>query len=84
LKKLDEIVSSRYEPNNVDILLARLRTTAVSETTFEHAGVNFNIIDVGGQKGERFAFFFLTSNSAARTHRRTRHHRAHRAHLMMH
>jgi hypothetical protein len=73
LKKLDEIVSSRYEPNNVDILLARLRTTAVSETTFEHAGVNFNIIDVGGQKGERFAFFFLFRLTAphARHHRRT-------------
>jgi guanine nucleotide-binding protein subunit alpha len=55
LKKLDEIVSNRYEPNNVDILLARLRTTAVSETQFEHAGVKFNIIDVGGQKGERCA-----------------------------
>ncbi len=59
-------MSSRYEPNNVDILLARLRTTAVSETTFEHAGVNFNIIDVGGQKGERFAFFFFIQQR--RTH----------------
>lgn len=65
LKKLDEIVSSRYEPNNVDILLARLRTTAVSETTFEHAGVNFNIIDVGGQKGERSKWLPLFSDVTA-------------------
>jgi guanine nucleotide-binding protein G(o) subunit alpha len=53
LQKLDSIASPDYQPSDQDILLARVRTTAVSETTFEHGGIYFRIIDVGGQKGER-------------------------------
>jgi len=63
LQKLDSIASPDYQPSDQDILLARVRTTAVSETTFEHGGIYFRIIDVGGQKGERSALLACCASS---------------------
>jgi GTPase SAR1 family protein len=65
LQKLDSIASEDYQPTNQDILLARVRTTAVSETTFEHGGIYFRIIDVGGQKGEREKWLSLFAGVTA-------------------
>jgi len=65
VERIDQIISHDYVPDNDDILYARLRTTAVSETLFHHGGVHFRVIDVGGQKGERSKWLPLFSDVTA-------------------
>jgi guanine nucleotide-binding protein G(i) subunit alpha len=47
------LAEDNYVPNDIDILCARVRTTAVNETTFEWEQTRFRVVDVGGQRGER-------------------------------
>ncbi len=42
-----------YIPDDQDILRAKSRTLGIVETAFEAKGVNFELVDVGGQRGER-------------------------------
>lgn len=42
-----------YIPDNQDMLHARLRTTGITETLFEMRSINFQLVDVGGQRSER-------------------------------
>jgi len=46
-------ITGEFEPNEQDILRARMRTTGISETTFPIKGKNFRMVDVGGQRSER-------------------------------
>lgn len=42
-----------WSPSNEDVFRAKLKTTGISETTFSEKGMDFTIIDVGGQRSER-------------------------------
>jgi GTPase SAR1 family protein len=50
---LDRISSLNYIPTNQDILHSRARTTGIVETHFSVEGLNFRLVDVGGQRNER-------------------------------
>jgi GTPase SAR1 family protein len=42
-----------YHVTDEDILHVRKRTTGIAETKFSHNGLNFTMVDVGGQRNER-------------------------------
>eukprot|EP00005_Dracoamoeba_jomungandri_P003252 CAMPEP_0174252840 /NCGR_PEP_ID=MMETSP0439-20130205/2207_1 /TAXON_ID=0 /ORGANISM="Stereomyxa ramosa, Strain Chinc5" /LENGTH=359 /DNA_ID=CAMNT_0015333489 /DNA_START=17 /DNA_END=1096 /DNA_ORIENTATION=- len=49
----ERLASDDYLPSDEDLLRARLRTTAVTETVWDLEGLHFRMVDVGGQRGER-------------------------------
>lgn len=55
--RLDSIRASDYIPSEQDVLRCRVMTTSITETRFtapyESRNVHFNVLDVGGQRGER-------------------------------
>eukprot|EP00301_Raphidiophrys_heterophryoidea_P022823 c6886_g1_i1.p1 GENE.c6886_g1_i1~~c6886_g1_i1.p1 ORF type:complete len:350 (+),score=51.33 c6886_g1_i1:190-1239(+) len=51
--ELPRISASEYVPTDLDIIRCRIRTTGVSELTFQTRGANFRLVDVGGQRNER-------------------------------
>jgi len=53
MNKFREIFTDSYVPNEEDWLRVRVRTTGVTETVFSLEGVNFKVVDVGGQRSER-------------------------------
>lgn len=53
IKHVQRFVEESYEPSNEDILRARMRTSGIIETKFEEGGLEFTIVDVGGQRTER-------------------------------
>ncbi|KAH9468651.1 hypothetical protein MJO29_005122 [Puccinia striiformis f. sp. tritici] len=42
-----------YIPNEVDVLMARTKTTGISETKFKSGQLSIHMFDVGGQRSER-------------------------------
>ncbi len=74
LDKIDDIAKASYEPTDQDILRSRVRTTGLTEKLYIIDGVEFQVIDVGGQRSERrkwihcfqdvTAIIFLASLSA--------------------
>lgn len=46
-------VEENFLPNDVDVIMARKRTTGVIVTEFPVDGYNFSVVDVGGQRSER-------------------------------
>jgi guanine nucleotide-binding protein subunit alpha len=42
-----------YEPTSEDVIRAKLRTTGVTEVSFEIGNQEYNLIDIGGQRSER-------------------------------
>jgi len=44
---------ANFQPTPDDIFRAKLKTTGISEVTFELGGIDFTIVDVGGQRSER-------------------------------
>ncbi|KAJ6253321.1 guanine nucleotide-binding protein g(o) subunit alpha [Anaeramoeba flamelloides] len=53
LDNVETISKDDYTPTTEDILMLRVRTTGISETTFTYEGTKFCLIDVGGQRNER-------------------------------
>ena len=53
LDKIDEIVDPGYVPSIKDYLHTRVRTTGIVERQYAIEGVDFLIVDVGGQRNER-------------------------------
>jgi len=51
--ELDRIAADSFIPTDIDILRSRGRTTGISEITYNIQGVNFTLVDVGGQRSER-------------------------------
>jgi len=47
------IAAENYQPTPDDIFRAKLKTTGISELTFNAEGVEITIVDVGGQRSER-------------------------------
>jgi len=42
-----------YQPTAEDMFRAKLKTTGITEVSFELGGIEFTIVDVGGQRSER-------------------------------
>ncbi|KAI6190423.1 Guanine nucleotide binding protein (G-protein) domain containing protein [Aphelenchoides bicaudatus] len=53
LNNLDRISTPNYMPTNEDILHTRIPTTGVVQFNFMCNGIEFSIVDVGGQRSER-------------------------------
>ncbi|KZF23601.1 guanine nucleotide binding protein, alpha subunit [Xylona heveae TC161] len=50
---IQRLFADDYLPNDQDILRSRLRTTGITETTFDLGSVTYHMYDVGGQRSER-------------------------------
>ncbi len=53
LESLDRISLPDYIPTEQDILRSRSRTTGIVEIFFHYKGLDFRMLDVGGQRSER-------------------------------
>lgn len=53
LQDIPRIASPQYRPTQQDILLSRVRTTAVICEKYRIEGIDFEMYDVGGQRSER-------------------------------
>jgi guanine nucleotide-binding protein G(i) subunit alpha len=49
----NRIASSSYLPSMEDVLRARAKTTAITETRFPMGQLSIHMVDVGGQRSER-------------------------------
>jgi guanine nucleotide-binding protein subunit alpha len=50
---VDRIWADDYVPTDQDLLRSRLRTTGITETTFDLGQLTYRMFDVGGQRSER-------------------------------
>eukprot|EP00298_Acanthocystis_sp_HF-20_P011584 c19463_g1_i5.p1 GENE.c19463_g1_i5~~c19463_g1_i5.p1 ORF type:complete len:345 (+),score=82.21 c19463_g1_i5:6-1040(+) len=53
LDSVERICTPGYIPSEDDIVRVRVRTSSIVEMNFKINNVNFQIVDVGGQRGER-------------------------------
>lgn len=53
MNKVNVMSQDEYIPNVQDILRTRVRTTGIQETRFAFGGLQFVLVDVGGQRNER-------------------------------
>jgi guanine nucleotide-binding protein G(i) subunit alpha len=53
LNSLERIAEPNYIPTQQDVLRTRVKTTGIIETQFSFNGLNFTLVDVGGQRSER-------------------------------
>lgn len=71
IEHIDRIASPKFKPNEEDMLMARVRTTGIVETEFEHKVVEapktiyFKVVDVGGQRSERKKWLHCFDNVSA-------------------
>ena len=65
IQHLDRICGSDYEPNEQDVLRARVKTTGVSKIEFTFKKVQFRMFDVGGQRSERKKWIHCFDNVTA-------------------
>lgn len=52
-ENMERFIQPEFEPNSEDILKLRQKTTGVTETNFTSGGIEFILVDVGGQRSER-------------------------------
>merc|ERR1712032_857631 len=50
---IERIGDNNYLPTNQDVLRCRVRSTGIDEVEFELDGLEFKMLDVGGQRSER-------------------------------
>ncbi|KAG0150528.1 hypothetical protein CROQUDRAFT_652116 [Cronartium quercuum f. sp. fusiforme G11] len=50
---LDRLFDPRYSPTDQDILQCRVKTSGITEMTFDLSNVKCRMLDVGGQRSER-------------------------------
>ncbi|PHH85942.1 hypothetical protein CDD83_10957 [Cordyceps sp. RAO-2017] len=53
LDDIDRLWADGYVPTDQDLLRSRLRTTGITETTFDLGQLTYRMFDVGGQRSER-------------------------------
>jgi guanine nucleotide-binding protein G(i) subunit alpha len=54
-----------YLPSDQDILRSRVKTTGITETTFEVGELTYRLFDVGGQRSERKKWIHCFENVTA-------------------
>jgi GTPase SAR1 family protein len=54
---IDRYVDSEFIPIDADVLRCRVRTTGIEEALFTLDGMQFTMVDVGGQRSERRKWF---------------------------
>eukprot|EP01091_Cochliopodium_minus_P012811 TRINITY_DN3983_c0_g1_i1.p1 TRINITY_DN3983_c0_g1~~TRINITY_DN3983_c0_g1_i1.p1 ORF type:complete len:302 (-),score=49.76 TRINITY_DN3983_c0_g1_i1:98-1003(-) len=52
-ERVEEIKKDNYVPNVQDMLRLRVRSTGITEAQFKFEGMEFMLLDVGGQRNER-------------------------------
>jgi len=52
-KNAQRFANEHYQPTPDDMFRAKLKTTGISEVNFTLGGIEFTIVDVGGQRSER-------------------------------
>eukprot|EP00466_Bigelowiella_natans_P006641 jgi/Bigna1/147074/aug1.128_g21782 len=71
MKNMERIAAPDYQPTEEDVVTARVRTTGIVKTTFEQKvlgdpdTVNYQVVDVGGQRSERKKWLNLFSDVSA-------------------
>lgn len=65
LDELDRILQSNYVPDDQDVLRCRVKTTGITETTFNIRDVTYRMYDVGGQRSERKKWIHCFENVTA-------------------
>lgn len=53
LDNIDRIKLADYVPTEQDLLRVRIRTSGYTQATFQYKNIDFNVVDVGGQRPER-------------------------------
>jgi guanine nucleotide-binding protein subunit alpha len=62
---IDRIGSPGYLPTDQDVLRSRVKTTGISETTFNVGELTYRMYDVGGQRSERKKWIHCFENVMA-------------------
>ncbi|KAG9002240.1 guanine nucleotide-binding protein subunit alpha [Tulasnella sp. JGI-2019a] len=62
---LDRIGAPGYLPTDQDILRSRVKTTGITETSFQIGELTYKIFDVGGQRSERKKWIHCFENVTA-------------------
>lgn len=62
---LDRIGAPGYMPTDQDILRSRVKTTGITETSFQIGELTYKIFDVGGQRSERKKWIHCFENVTA-------------------
>eukprot|EP00298_Acanthocystis_sp_HF-20_P011583 c19463_g1_i4.p1 GENE.c19463_g1_i4~~c19463_g1_i4.p1 ORF type:complete len:346 (+),score=89.01 c19463_g1_i4:6-1043(+) len=65
LDSVERICTPGYIPSEDDIVRVRVRTSSIVEMNFKINNVNFQIVDVGGQRGERRKWIHCFDNVTA-------------------
>lgn len=65
LNAVDRITAPNYVPTQQDVLKTRIKTTGIVETRFSFKGLNFIMLDVGGQRSERKKWIHCFSDVTA-------------------
>lgn len=50
---IDRVGAPKYSPTEQDVLRSRVKTTGITETTFQVGELTYRMYDVGGQRSER-------------------------------
>lgn len=62
---VDRIAREDFIPTDEDILRAKMKTTGIIETVFKAGGLEFTMVDVGGQRTERRKWLHCFDNVTA-------------------
>src|ERR1700761_7899665 len=62
---IDRMASRTYMPTDQDILRSRVKTTGITETTFQVGELTYKLFDVGGQRSERKKWIHCFENVTA-------------------
>lgn len=65
LDNLDRIMQPSYVPDDQDVLRCRVKTTGITETTFNIGDLTYRMYDVGGQRSERKKWIHCFENVTA-------------------
>jgi len=49
----ERFAEDNFQPTPQDLFRAKLKTTGISEVVFDENGIEFTVVDVGGQRSER-------------------------------
>lgn len=62
---IDRMSQPTYQPTDQDILRSRVKTTGITETTFQVGELIYKLFDVGGQRSERKKWIHCFENVTA-------------------